>query len=115
MGEWCTQRKKYFSDFELVSEELDKEVIDKKRIKSLLFRIECDYQELEQTNDDLEDEVSDLKKEVRNLEDEVEWFNKRDNSSISPSMLDTYFKQKIFKELNEKYTWWELEEKLKSI
>ena len=33
MGEWCPQRKKYISDYELISEELQKEVIDKQRIK----------------------------------------------------------------------------------
>ena len=114
MGKWCPNRKKYFSDFELIDEELDKENIDKKEIKSLIFQIECDYQDLEEEVDDLEEEVSTLKRDVDALKNEVDWYVRKDNPSVNPSLLDSYFKKDIFKILNEKYTWYQLEELLKS-
>jgi len=113
MGKWCDVRKKYISDFDLIGEELDKETPDLKEIRSLLFRIETDYQELEEENSEQEDEIYELKREVSHLEEEVEWFNRRDSQSEKPSMLDSHFKRSIFEKLDRKYTWWQLEEKLK--
>ena len=114
MGRWCEERKIYLSDFDLLKEELAKESFDKKEVNSLLFNIECDFKQLEGDNEDLEDEISDLKKDVDVLQDEVDWYSRKDNPSVQPSMLDNYFKNEIFKQLNEKYTWYQLEDILKN-
>jgi len=111
---WCSERKIYLSDFDLLKEELAKESFDKKEVNDLIWHIEHDFQQLESDNEDLEDEISDLKKDVNSLQDEVDWYNRKDNPSVQPSMLDSYFKKDIFKVLNDKYTWYQLEEILKN-
>ena len=114
MRNWCPERKIYLSDFDLLKEELTKESPDKKEVNDLIWHIEHDFQQLESDNEDLEDEISDLKKDVNSLQDEVDWYNRKDNPSVQPSMLDSYFKKDIFKVLNDKYTWYQLEEILKN-
>ena len=111
---WCSERKIYLSDFDLLKEELAKESPDKKEVNDLIWHIEHDFQQLESDNEDLEDEISDLKKDVNSLQDEVDWYNRKDNPSVQPSMLDSCFKKDIFKVLNDKYTWYQLEEILKN-
>ena len=51
---------------------------------------------------------------MNSLQDEVDWYNRKDNPSVQPSMLDSCFKKDIFKVLNDKYTWYQLEEILKN-
>lgn len=115
MGKWCETRKKYLSNFDLLRDEINKESLDKKEINSLMFKIETSYQEKEDEIDNLEDNIYDLERNISSLEDEIDWFNKRESNLDNPSILDSYFKRKIFENLNKKYTWFELEEKLKDL
>ena len=115
MGKWCETTKRYLSDFDLLRQELEKENLDKKEIRSLILKIESDYQEIEEEVEELEYEMRDLEREKSALEEEVDWYQRKDQPTSSPSILDHHFKKEIFSKLSEKYQWWELEEKLKDL
>jgi predicted nucleic acid-binding Zn-ribbon protein len=115
MGKWCETTKRYLSDFDLLRQELEKENPDKKEIGSIIFKIETDHEELEGEVEELEYEMGDLKREISGLEDEVDWYQRKDQPTSSPSIIDHHFKKEIFSKLSEKYQWWELEEKLKDL
>ncbi len=95
------------NDFEFLKEEISKETIDKKKCNQLIYSIEYDFDEQEEKISDLESNIIDLEEEISNLE--------KSNELNNQSMLDNYFKDKLFTQLSEKYTWYQLEEKLKNI
>ena len=102
----------YKDDFELLKDEIMKDDIDKKQCCKLLTSIMFDNNEMESEISDLEDELYEVKREIRDLESQVDLLEKG-NSTSKPSTLDIYFKNKIFSELSEKYTWYQLEDLLK--
>ena len=103
----------YKTDFELLREEISKDIIDKKHCHELIYSLEYDKNQIDNEIYDLEGELSDLKQDVRYMESEIESLN-RNNKPSPPSMLDSYYKSKVFIELSEKYTWYQLEDILKN-
>lgn len=85
----------------------------------IVGKIDNHIDDLKEEASDYEDQANDYERDLddcqcekRELEDKLDDLQPYITGNQS---MDNYFKSKIFEELSEKYTWYQLEEKLKSL
>ena len=95
-----------------IREELEQEnksLVDFDRCLDLLEDIEDEMDMMESENQEFDSNNYDLERKIEDLEDELESYKK----TRKVQTLDDVYKEEIFEELSKKYTWYQLEEKLK--
>jgi hypothetical protein len=97
-------------DIKNIREELKKDIIDPKKCLTLIDRIEDELDIIDSNNIDLEDEIDDIKNLNELMRCDIIEYKKIISNN---SGVDSEFKKEIFIQLSNRYTWYQLEEKLK--
>jgi hypothetical protein len=99
---------------ETLREELSKEdltQINRELSFQMLENIEDEIDMMENENWDLEQQIDDLENDIESMRCDLDDFKKPIKGT---NFIDSEFKKKIFDQLSEKYTWYQLEELLKN-
>ena len=97
-------------DIRDIREELKRDIIDPKKCLTLIDRIETDLDIIDSDNDYLEEQIDDLENINESMRCDIIDYQKIISNNNG---VDSEFKKEIFKQLSDKYTWYQLEEKLK--